>query len=77
MIINASSVSGILGFVEAGLCYSVVPWADPRGPQLRGVRTVKATEPNTTFAVSAAYRRDDKSEWLKRALRLAGDARAR
>jgi DNA-binding transcriptional LysR family regulator len=72
MIINASSVSGILGFVESGLCYSVVPWADPRGPRMRGVRTVKATGPHTEFAVSAAYRRDDTSEWLKRALRLAG-----
>lgn len=75
MVINASSVSGILGFVESGLCYSVVPWADPRGPQLRGVRTVKATGPHTSFAVSAAYRRDDKSEWLSRALRLATGTR--
>lgn len=71
MVINASSVSGILGFVESGLCYSVVPWADARGPQLRGVRTVRATGPHASFAVSAAYRRDDKSEWLRRALRLA------
>jgi DNA-binding transcriptional LysR family regulator len=77
MIINASSVSGILGFVQSGLCYSVVPWADPRGPQLPGVRTVKAVGPHTAFAVSAAYRRDDESEWLERALRLAGTARAR
>jgi DNA-binding transcriptional LysR family regulator len=74
-IINASSVSGILGFVESGLCYSVVPWADARGPQLRGVRTVKATGPNTKFAVSAAYRRDDQSQWLRRVLRLAGASR--
>jgi DNA-binding transcriptional LysR family regulator len=77
MIINASSVSGILGFVQSGLCYSVVPWADPRGPQLRGVRTVKATGPSTAFAVSAAYRRDDESEWLRRALRLVSDAHGR
>ena len=77
MIINASSVSGILGFVESGLCYSVVPWADPRGPQLRGVRTVKAAGQNSAFAVSAAYRRDDQSEWLRRALRLAVAVRAR
>ncbi|HYJ11752.1 MAG TPA: LysR substrate-binding domain-containing protein, partial [Polyangiaceae bacterium] len=75
IVINASSVSGILGFVESGLCYSVVPWADARGPQLRGVRTVKATGAHTSFAVSAAYRRDDKSEWLRRALRLAADTR--
>jgi DNA-binding transcriptional LysR family regulator len=76
MIINASSVSGILGFVESGLCYSVVPWADARGPQLQGVRTVKATGPNTSFAVSAAFRRHDDSQWLKRALQLAGKPEA-
>ena len=77
MIINASSVSGILGFVQSGLCYSVVPWADPRGPQLPGVRTIRATGPRAAFAVSAAYRRDDESEWLKRALGLVGKPRAR
>jgi DNA-binding transcriptional LysR family regulator len=76
-IINASSVSGILGFVESGLCYSLVPWADARGPQLRGVHTVRATGPNTSFAVSAAYRQGDQSEWLRRALRLARPAPAR
>ena len=35
-IVNASSVAGILGFVESGLCYSLVPWGDARGPRLPG-----------------------------------------
>jgi DNA-binding transcriptional LysR family regulator len=76
MIINASSVSGILGFVESGLCYSIVPWADRRGPKLPGVTVVRATGPQAEFAVTAAYRRGDSSEWLRRALRLADGARS-
>lgn len=77
MIVNASSVSGILGFVEAGLCYSLVPWADRRGPELREARVVRASGKHSEFAVTAAYRRDDASEWLKRALRLAGGEQSR
>lgn len=76
MIINASSVSGILGFVESGLCYSLVPWADPRGPKLRDVQVIRATGARAEFAVTAAHRKGDSNEWLRRALRLAGAERA-
>lgn len=71
MMINASSVAGILGFVESGLCYSLIPWADPRGPKLPGVRAIRATGALAELPVTAAYRRGDPSEWLARVLACA------
>jgi DNA-binding transcriptional LysR family regulator len=37
--LGASSVDTILGFVEAGLGFSLVPWLDAKGPRVRGVAT--------------------------------------
>jgi len=56
-IVNASSVAGILGFVQSGLCYSLVPWPDARGPELGGVVSVRLPRGRSEFAVSAATRR--------------------
>lgn len=66
-VVNASSVAGILGFVRAGLCYSLVPWPDARGPRLRGVKSVRWPPTRAEFAVTAATRRDP-DERLERAL---------
>lgn len=35
--LSASSAESILGFVAAGLGYSLIPWLDPRGPRMRDV----------------------------------------
>ena len=70
-IVNASSVAGILGFVESGLCYSLVPWADARGPRLRGVKSVRLPRARAEFAVTAATRDGDPDERVERALACA------
>ena len=72
-IVNASSVAGILGFVQAGLCYSLVPWSDARGPRLPGVKSVRLPRGRAEFAVTATSRRTDADERLRRALACALD----
>ncbi|MFO0680329.1 MAG: hypothetical protein U0169_27645 [Polyangiaceae bacterium] len=37
-VLTASSTDAILGFVAAGLGYSLVPWPTPSGPKVPGVR---------------------------------------
>ena len=70
-IVNASSVAGILGFIESGLCYSLVPWGDARGPRLRGVKSVRLPRARAEFAVTATTRGGDPDERVERALACA------
>jgi DNA-binding transcriptional LysR family regulator len=70
-IVNASSVAGILGFVQSGLCYSLVPWGDARGPRLPGVKSVRLPRARAEFAVIATTRRTGSDERLERALACA------
>ena len=70
-VVNASSVAGILGFVQSGLCYSLVPWGDARGPKLPGVKSVPLPRARAEFAVTAATRRTGSDERLERALACA------
>jgi len=70
-VVNASSVAGILGFVQSGLCYSLVPWGDARGPRLPGVKSLPLPRGRAEFAVTAATRRTGKDERLERALACA------
>jgi len=72
-MINASSVAGILGFVEAGLCYSLVPWADARGPRVPGIKVVRFGGARAHFAVTTAYRSSARSELVEQALHCAHD----
>lgn len=71
LVVNASSVGGILGFVQSGLCYSLVPWADRRGPELPGVKSVRLPGTRAEFAVTAAFRGGAADERLRRALACA------
>ena len=67
-LLNAASVDGILGFVSAGLGYSLVPWPDPLGPKLQGVRSAPYRAASLRFPVSAAFHRSAENE---RAVSLA------
>ena len=56
-LLSASSTEAILGFVAAGLGYSLVPWPAPRGPQFRGVTAIRQRGPGTEFPILAAWRK--------------------
>ncbi|HET7540539.1 MAG TPA: LysR family transcriptional regulator [Polyangiaceae bacterium] len=56
-MLSASSTEAILGFVAAGLGYSLVPWPDARGPQFRGVTAIRQKGRGTEFPISAAWRK--------------------
>jgi DNA-binding transcriptional LysR family regulator len=60
--LNAASVEGILGFVAAGLGYSLVPWPDPRGPELPGVRVAPYRAGPGRFPVTVAFHRSAEHE---------------
>jgi LysR family transcriptional regulator, benzoate and cis,cis-muconate-responsive activator of ben and cat genes len=55
--LSASSTEAILGFVAAGLGYSLVPWPDERGPQFPGVSAARQKGRGTSFAILAAWRK--------------------
>jgi len=55
--LSASSMASILGFVEAGLGWSLVASLDPKGPRDRGV-AVRPLAAKVQFPVYAAWRRD-------------------
>ena len=54
---SADSTSSLLGFVAAGLGYSVVPALDPRGPRRRGIRAVRLRMAGAELGVHAAWLR--------------------
>ena len=56
--IAASSADVILGFVESGLGYSLVPSLDADGPRAKGVRVEALASPKVEFRVSALWRKD-------------------
>jgi len=56
-LLSASSTEAILGFVAAGLGYSLVPWPDVRGPQFRGVTAIRQKGQGTEFPILAAWRK--------------------
>jgi DNA-binding transcriptional LysR family regulator len=56
-MLSASSTEAILGFVAAGLGYSLVPWPDARGPQFRGVTAIRQKGRGTEFPILAAWRK--------------------
>jgi DNA-binding transcriptional LysR family regulator len=56
--LSASSTEALLGFVAAGLGYSLIPWPSPRGPEIAGVRALRLGAREDDFAIHAAYRSD-------------------
>jgi DNA-binding transcriptional LysR family regulator len=55
--ISAGSVETILGFVQAGLGWSIVPDLSPKGPEGEGL-VATPLEPEARFSVVAAWRKD-------------------
>jgi DNA-binding transcriptional LysR family regulator len=68
VFLNGASVDGILGFVSAGLGYSLVPWPDRSGPKLAKVLSAPYRATSLRIPVRAAFHRAAKNE---RALELA------
>lgn len=56
-ILAADSAETILGFVAAGVGYSLVPWLQPTGPKVTGVVSEKLMKPARSFPVYAAWRK--------------------
>lgn len=57
-MLSAGSAETILGFVEAGLGFSIVPWLSTDGPKGRGLEVRGLTAPKVEFPVFAAWRKD-------------------
>ncbi len=57
-ILSASSAESILGFIEAGLGYSIVPSLDPSGPKSSMISVQPLESDPSEFAVFAAWRKD-------------------
>jgi DNA-binding transcriptional LysR family regulator len=63
-MMSLGSADSILGFVEAGVGWSIIPWLErggPRSPHLR-VRPLRA--PRSGFPVHAAFRKSDAADPL-------------
>ena len=54
---SADSADTILGFVAAGLGFSLVPSLDPTGPKVAGVVAQKLERPARSFPIYAAWRK--------------------
>jgi len=57
-VIFAGSADAILGFVESGLGYSLVPSLEARGPRAAGVIARPLSIPRVEFPILAAWHRD-------------------
>lgn len=54
---SADSSDTILGFVAAGLGFSLVPWLNDAGPRVAGVVAQKLERPVASFPIYAAWRK--------------------
>lgn len=70
-LLFADSAESILGFVAAGLGYSVVPWLPPSGPRVAGVAAHAVEGPGAEFPVRAAWRAAAANPLVEAALALA------
>jgi DNA-binding transcriptional LysR family regulator len=74
-LLSASSTEAILGFVAAGLGYSLVPWPEADGPQFRGVTAIRQKGHGTEFPIRAAWRkRAEPDPLISAALQALGPA---
>lgn len=55
-VLTASSTEAILGFVAAGLGYSLIPWPTTSGPVMEGVRVTRVRGAGTAFPIWAVHR---------------------
>ena len=56
-LLSASTVDAILGFVQAGLGYSLVSWPAASGPRLPGVVVERVRAKGATFPITASWLR--------------------
>lgn len=68
---SADSAASLLGFVAAGLGFSLVPSIDPRGPKRVGVVAERLQGAGTELAVHAAWRRGPHHPLVDAALSVA------
>jgi DNA-binding transcriptional LysR family regulator len=54
--LSASTTEALVGFVAAGLGYSLIPWPSLSGPKVPDVCTLRLGTKNDGFAIHAAYR---------------------
>ena len=54
----ASGAESILGFVEAGLGYSILPSFDAQGPKSRNIRAFAYDHPRVEYPVHVVWRKD-------------------
>jgi len=74
-LLSASTVDAILGFVQAGLGYSLVSWPSKEGPRLAGVVSERIRAKEARFAITASWLRGRDGEALVR--ELLGETRER
>jgi DNA-binding transcriptional LysR family regulator len=67
-LLHASSTDAILGFVQAGLGYSLIPWPDRTGPNLARVVTSPLRAPGSVFQIHATWLREAKGPTLEAAI---------
>ena len=67
----ADSTASLLGFVAAGLGFSVVPAAQPGGPRRPGVRAIRLRLPGSELPVHAAWLRGVPNPLVDAALEVA------
>jgi DNA-binding transcriptional LysR family regulator len=68
---SADSAESLLGFVAAGLGFTIVPWLDAKGPRRRGVVVERLHVPGSEFPVYAAWRRGPAHPLVDAALEAA------
>ena len=73
----ADSTASLLGFVAAGLGFSVVPALHPDGPRRQGIRAIRLPLPGAELPVHAAWLRGAQNPLLTAALEVAPLVRAR
>lgn len=69
-LLFADTAESILGFVAAGLGYSLVPWLPSAGPRVAGVVAHRVTRPQGDFSVVAAWRKSANNPLVRAALEL-------
>jgi DNA-binding transcriptional LysR family regulator len=74
----ADSADTILGFVAAGLGYSLVPSLSPNGPRMQGVVALPLKIPGSRFPIFAAWRKKGPpNPFVEAAMRVAPEQESR
>lgn len=67
----AESAETLLGFVAAGIGFSLLPSLEPEGPRAKGVTVHRLELPGSVFPVYAAWRRGSQNPLVRAAMALA------